>query len=145
MGAESRENSYRISDCEVLDLPQFSDERGKLTYIEQDNHVPFEIKRVYYLYDVPADKVRGEHAHKELRQILIPLNGSLKVEVDDGEERKEFSLDAPNEGLYIPPMMWRELKQFSENAVCLVIADDYYDEDDYIHDYSEFCSVSEGN
>ena len=109
---------------------------GKLSFIESSKDIPFEIKRVYYLYDVKCR--RGFHAHKSLQQYLICVNGSCKILLDDGKERKEITLDNPNVGLYIGPSNWREMYDFSNGAVLLVLASEYYDESDYIRDYGEF-------
>ncbi len=122
----------------LLDLPKFTDERGSLTYVEQQNHLPFELRRAYYIYDVPGDEVRGEHAHIDLEQVLVAASGRFDVVVDDGEDRRTVTLDAPDEGLYLPGMTWRAMTNFSEDAVCLVFASEYYDEDDYVHEYDEF-------
>jgi dTDP-4-dehydrorhamnose 3,5-epimerase-like enzyme len=134
-----KNNSHgALSDCRFLDLPQFTDDRGSLTFVEQNDHVPFNIKRIYYLYDVPADKSRGNHAHQELEQVMIAANGSFDVKLDDGYRRETIRLDNPSEGLYIPQMVWRTLENFTDGAVALNITARYYDEDDYIHEYEEF-------
>ncbi|AIY90181.1 hypothetical protein GACE_1137 [Geoglobus acetivorans] len=114
------------------------DHRGNLTFIEENKHVPFEIKRIYYLYDVPSGAVRGGHAHIELHQLIIALSGSFDVIIDDGYQRKSFFLNRPHYGLYIPPGMWREIENFSSNSVALVLASELYDEEDYIRDYEKF-------
>lgn len=121
-----------------VELPQHTDERGHLTYIEQREDVPIDIERVYYIYDVPGDCVRGEHAHEELEQVMIAVSGSFDVLLDDGADQTEVTLDSPDEGLYLAPMTWREMYGFSEDAVCLVLASEPYDEADYIHDYEAF-------
>lgn len=121
-----------------VDLTQYTDERGHLTYIEQSEDVPIGIERVYYIYDAPGDCVRGEHAHVELEQVMIAVAGSFEVLVDDGEDQTEVTLDQPDKGLYLSRMTWREMYGFSENAVCLVLASEPYDEEDYIHEYEEF-------
>lgn len=126
------------SKCKIISLPKISDPRGNLSFIEGKKHIPFEIKRVYYLYDMPAESERGAHGHKELEQLIVPLAGSFEIVVDNGVEKQTFSLRKPWEGLYIPPMMWRELKNFSSGVVCLVLASAYYDEKDYYRDYKEF-------
>lgn len=122
----------------LLELPRFTDERGSLTYVEQQNHLPFELKRVYYIYDVPNDETRGKHAHIDLEQVLVAASGRFDVVVDDAKERHRVTLDSPDEGLYLPGMTWREMENFSDDAVCLVFASEYYDEDDYVHDYDAF-------
>ena len=129
-----------IDKCEIINLPKIEDSRGNLTFIEEESQSPFAIKRVYYLYDVPAGSERGGHAHIALNQIIIALAGSFDVELDDGKTRKTFSLNRPYEGLYICPGIWRELKNFSSGSVCLVLASNLYSEDDYYRDYDQFIS-----
>ncbi|XGI82751.1 FdtA/QdtA family cupin domain-containing protein [Halorutilales archaeon Cl-col2-1] len=121
-----------------IDLPKINDERGNLTFIEQSQHIPFDIKRVYYLYDVPGGESRGGHAHKELEQFMIAANGSFDLILDDGSETERIHLNRSYYGVYIPTMTWRELENFSSGSVCLVLASEYYDEDDYIRDYDKF-------
>ena len=123
-----------------IDLPKVTDERGALTYVEAEDHVPIDFPRVYYIYDAPNDAIRGEHAHGELEQVMVAVSGSFEITLDNGVERLTVSLDDPSEGLYIPPMTWRELRAFSDGAVCLVFASERYDEDDYIDDYNVFLS-----
>ncbi len=130
-----------IKDCKVIDLPKITDSRGNLTFIEEQKHIPFEIKRAYYLYDVPAGSERGGHAHKALHQLIIALSGSFDVEIDDGDTKKVFTLNRPYEGLYVCPGIWRELTNFSSGSVCLVLASNLYSEDDYYRDYDEFLSL----
>jgi len=129
-----------INNCKIIDLSKISDPRGNLTYIESDRHIPFTIRRVYYLYDVPAASERGGHAHKELEQLIIPLSGSFDVVIDDGRSKKRFTLNRPYQGLYLCPLIWRELDNFSSGAVCLVLASDFYKESDYYRSYKEFLS-----
>ena len=126
-----------IENCKIVELPKIADARGNLTFIEED-HIPFEIKRVYYLYDVPGGSERGGHAHKALHQLIIALSGSFDVEIDDGATKKTFTFNRPYEGLYICPGIWRELKNFSSGSVCLVLASNLYSEDDYYRDYDQF-------
>jgi len=130
--------SYCISNCSIIDLPKIHDPRGNLTFIEADNHIPFEIQRVYYLYDVPGGSERGGHAHKALHQLIIAMSGSFDVVLDDGREKKRFHLNRSYYGLYVCPMMWRELDNFSSGSVCMVLASNKYAEDDYYRDYAEF-------
>jgi hypothetical protein len=125
-----------FTNCKIIDLPKIEDPRGNLTFIEENNHIPFEIKRVYYLYDVPGGETRGGHAHKKLHQFIIAANGSFDVILDNGDKKKRFHLNRSYYGLYIKNMIWRELDNFSSGSVCLVLASDFYDEDDYIRDYS---------
>jgi hypothetical protein len=124
--------------CRIIDLPRINDPRGNLTFIEGGRHVPFDIKRTYYLYDVPGGAERGGHAHKELQQLIVAMSGSFDVILDDGRERKRFHLNRSYYGLYVCPMVWRELDNFSSGSVCLVLASNYYDEADYYRDYREF-------
>ena len=127
-----------IKNCKIIDLPKISDPRGNLTFIEGGSHVPFDIQRVYYLYDVPGGSERGGHAHKELSQLIIAMSGSFDVILDDGREKKRFHLNRSYNGLYVCPMMWRELDNFSSGSVCMVLASNKYDEDDYYRDYNEY-------
>jgi len=127
--------------CRIIELPRVQDRRGNLTFIEENSHIPFAIKRVYYLYDVPGGESRGGHAHKTLHQFIIAANGSFDVILDDGFERKRFFLNRSYYGLYICPMVWREIDNFSSGSVCLVLASDYYKEDDYIRDYEKFLKM----
>lgn len=131
----------KLSDCKMIDLPKILDHRGNLTFLEAGRHVPFEMKRVYYLYDVPGGAKRGGHAHKDLKQFIIAVMGSFDVVLDDGHEKKRFHLNRSYYGLYIPKMIWRELDNFSSGSVCLSLVSEYYDEDDYIREYDEFKKV----
>ena len=128
-----------IKDVKIIDVPKIIDPkgRGKLSFIEKDI-IPFDIKRFYYLYDVPSDAYRGGHAHKNLTQFMIPLSGSFEVLVDDGNMRKKIMLNKPNKGLLIPKGIWREMDNFSSGSVCAVLASDYFDEEDYFRNYDEF-------
>lgn len=128
----------KITQCRIIDFPKITDARGNLSFIEENNHVPFEIKRVYYLYDVPSGATRGGHAHRKLEQVIIALSGSFEVILDDGNNRKSFFLNRPHYGLYIPPGIWREMENFSSNSVALVLASELYNEEDYIRDYESF-------
>lgn len=127
-----------MKDCKKLDLPKIEDPRGNLTFIEQCKHIPFEIKRVYYLYDVPGGAVRGGHAHKEQHEFIIAASGSFDVILNDGKDNVRYHMNRSYYGLYTPPMTWRELDNFSSGSVCLVLASDLFDERDYIRDYDEF-------
>ena len=126
-----------IENVIKIEIPKVHDERGILAVIEKDT-IPFDIKRVYYLYDVPSDSFRGGHAHKAQQSIIIALSGSFEVIVDDGKTKKRIALNKPNQGLYIPTHIWREIDNFSSGAVCLVLASTTYDESEYIRDYDEF-------
>jgi len=127
-----------LSKCKIIELPKITDVRGSLTFIEQNNHIPFELKRVYYLYDVPGGETRGGHAHKQLQQFIVAAMGSFDVILDDGFEKKRFHLNRSYYGLYIPRMVWRELDNFSSGSVCLVLASELYDREEYIYDYKTF-------
>ena len=127
-----------IDQCRIIKLPKITDPRGNLTFIESQNQIPFHIQRVYYLYDVPGGAERGGHAHKELHQLIVAISGSFDVILDDGCEKKKIHLNRPYEALYVCPMIWRELNNFSSGSVCLVLASNHYTEDDYYRDYNEF-------
>ncbi len=127
-----------IDACQIIDLPKVSDPRGNLTFVEANRHIPFSFSRIYYLYDVPGGSERGGHAHKNLHQFMIAMSGSFDVLLDDGKNKKKVSLNRSHYGLYICPMIWRELDNFSSGAVCMVIASEYYDEADYIRNYDQF-------
>ena len=127
-----------LKDCRIIELPRIQDHRGNLTFVESGRHIPFDIKRTYYLYDVPGGATRAAHGHKVLHQLMIALSGSFDVTLDDGIEKKVFHLNRSYYGLYIPPMTWRDLDNFSSGAVCMVLASEYYDERDYYRDYNEF-------
>lgn len=134
-----------LDDCRIIELPKIQDQRGNLTFIEADRHVPFEIKRVYYLYDVPGGATRAAHGHRSLHQLMIAMSGSFDVTLDDGREKKLFHLNRSYFGLYIPPVMWRDLDNFSSGAVCMVLASDYYDENDYFRNYDNFLKAARGD
>lgn len=127
-----------IEDCKIIDLRKISDPRGNLTPIEGGADIPFDIKRVYYLYDVPGGESRGAHAHKELQQLIVAANGSFTITLDDGKKKNVFTLNRPYQGLLIVPGIWRDLDDFSSGAVLLCLASEHYDAADYIRDYEEF-------
>jgi hypothetical protein len=131
----------RIDKCKIIDLPKIHDPRGNLTFLEGSKHIPFDIKRVYYLYDVPGGAERGGHAHKDLHQIIIAIAGSFDVVINDGSDTQRFHLNRSYFGLYVCPMIWRELDNFSSGSVCLVLASDYFSEADYIRDFTQFDSI----
>jgi dTDP-4-dehydrorhamnose 3,5-epimerase-like enzyme len=133
-----KEPSMTLKNCRVVELPKIQDQRGNLTFIEGGRHVPFDLKRVYYLYDVPGGAERGGHAHKGLHQLIIAMSGSFDVLLDDGNDKKIFHLNRSYNALYICPMIWRELDNFSSGSVCTVLASDYYDEADYYRNYVDF-------
>lgn len=127
-----------IANCHQIDFPKIQDPRGNLTFVESNRHIPFEIKRVYYLYDIPGGETRAGHAHKELQQVLIAIAGSFDVLLDDGNEKKRVHLNRPFLGIYIYPLTWRVLENFSSGSVCLSIVSDFYAESDYFREYDEF-------
>ncbi len=124
--------------CSMVDLPKISDPRGNLTFIENKRHIPFEVQRVYYLYDVPGGAERAGHAHKELHQFFIAIAGSFDLLLDDGYSTKRYHMNRSYYGLYVCPMIWRELDNFSSGSVCLVLASTFYDESDYYRNYESF-------
>jgi len=134
----ANDQSRSVDDCRILELPKIHDPRGNLTFIEGNQHVPFGIERVYYLYDVPGGSDRGGHAHKTLHQFIVAMSGSFDVVLDDGREKKRVHLSRSYNGLYLCPMIWRELDNFSSGSVCMVLASARYDEGDYFRDYAEF-------
>lgn len=129
---------FNIGNCSIFQLPKISDPRGNLTFIEGGNHIPFDIQRVYYLYDVPGGAERGGHAHKNLHQLIIAMSGSFDVVLDDGKQKIRYHLNRSYTGLYVCPMIWRELDNFSSGSVCMVLASNHYDEEDYYRSYNEF-------
>ncbi len=129
-----------INKCQIFDLPRINDPRGNLTFVEGNRHIPFDIRRVYYLYDVPGGAERGGHAHKALHQLIIAMSGSFDIHLDDGYAKKTIHMNRSYNGLYVCPMIWREIDNFSSGAVCMVLASDYYDEQDYYRDYDTFLS-----
>jgi hypothetical protein len=130
-----------LASCRIVDLPKIADPRGNLTFIEGQRHVPFEIRRVYYLYDVPGGSDRDGHAHKELHQFIVAMSGSFDVILDDGRQKQRFHLNRSYYGLYVCPMIWRELDNFSSGSVCMVLASNRYEESDYYRDYRVFLSA----
>ena len=132
-----------VHDCKLLELPVVHNPQGNLTFVEGQRHVPFEIERVYYMYDVPGGATRGGHAHRALEQVIIAMSGSFEVVLDDGVDRKNVTLNRSYVGLYLPPMIWRELVNFSSGSVCMALASAYYEEADYYRDYDQFRSAAE--
>lgn len=130
-----------LDECRIINFPKVTDFRGNLSFIEENKEIPFQIKRVYYLYDVPSGATRGGHAHKELQQLVIALSGSFDVILDDGYQRRSFFLNRPHYGLYIPPKIWRELENFSSNSVALSLVSEVYEESDYVRNYDIFKSL----
>jgi dTDP-4-dehydrorhamnose 3,5-epimerase-like enzyme len=131
-----------LSDCRIIDLPKISEARGNLTFIESGRHIPFEIRRVYYLYDVPGGAERGAHGHRALQQLVIAMSGSFDVVLDDGYEKKTIHMNRSYYGLYIAPMMWRDITNVSSGAVLMVLASEFYDESDYFRDHEEFLAAA---
>ncbi|HSL05498.1 MAG TPA: FdtA/QdtA family cupin domain-containing protein [Nitrospiraceae bacterium] len=129
-----------IEECTIIKFPIISDPRGNLSFIEGGRHIPYDIKRVYYLYDVPGGAERGGHAHKALHQLIIAMSGSFDIHLDDGYSKKTVHLNRSYYGLYVCPMTWREIDNFSSGAVCMVLSSEYYDALDYYRDYSQFLS-----
>ena len=131
-----------VHDCRIIDIRKFTDNRGYLSVIEGGIDIPFEIKRIYYLYMVP-EAARGAHAHKELQQLLVATSGSVDITLDDGKEKKTFHLDRPWKGLLVVPGLWRDLDNFSGGTVLMCLASEHYDEGDYIREYDEFLKYKE--
>lgn len=134
-----------MMEIKKIQFPTNTNETGTLSFLETERHIPFKIRRVYYIYDVQGDSRRGFHAHKDLRQVLICIHGSCKILLDDGNQQQNVLLDNPGEGLLIESTIWREMYDFSPGAVLLVLASHYYDESDYIRDYDEFLAYIKEN
>jgi dTDP-4-dehydrorhamnose 3,5-epimerase-like enzyme len=135
-------STFNLDACRIIDLPKITDARGNLTFVEGGQHIPFEIKRTYYLYDVPGGAERGGHAHKGLHQLIIAISGAFDIVLDDGRQKKRYHLNRSYFGLYVCPMIWREMDNFSSGAVCLVLASNLYDEADYYRNYKEFITAN---
>lgn len=131
-----------LDACKMINLPKISDPRGNLTFIESGNHIPFDVKRVFYLYHIPEGADRGAHALKTCYQLLIASAGSFDVIIDDGSSKARFHLDQPNQALLIPPPVWREMENFSPGSVCLVLASERYAESDYYRNYEDFIATT---
>ena len=131
-----------LEQIRVIEFPKITDHRGNLTFIEDSRHVPFDIKRVFYVYDIPSGEYRGAHAHRTLHQVLICLSGGLEVHLDDGTDRQTIHLNRPWLGLYIPPMVWASEGDFDSGTVYLVLTSDFYNEADYLRDYDEFVAAA---
>jgi dTDP-4-dehydrorhamnose 3,5-epimerase-like enzyme len=130
-------------EAKIIELPKILDDRGNLTFIEGENHIPFPIARTYWIYDVPGGEIRGGHAYRELNELIVALSGSFDVVLDDGKEKRTFSLNRSYYGLYVPKLMWRQVENFSTNALALILASGPYDEKDYIRDYEQFKTLVE--
>ena len=126
----------------LIDLPKILDPRGNLSFIEEENHIPFKIKRIYWIYDVPGGEFRGGHAFKKTQELIVALSGSFDIVLDDGNEEKIFSMNRSYYGLYVPDMYWRKVQNFSTNALALILASTEYEENDYIRDYEYFCKTA---
>ncbi len=131
-----------VHDCQLVELPIVRAPEGNLTFVEGGRHVPFEIARVYYLFDVPGGATRGGHAHRSLRQLLVAISGSFEVLLDDGAEKRTITLNRAYTGLLLTPMIWRELVDFTSGSVCMVLASEVYDESDYYRDYDDFLAAA---
>ncbi len=130
-----------IKDCKIIELPRFLDARGNLSFAEQNNHILFEIKRTYWIYDVPGGEARGGHAFKENQEFIVALSGAFDIVVDDGQQKKTFSLNRSYYGLFVPAGLWREMNNFSTNSVALEFGSKHYDREDYIRDYNTFLNL----
>ena len=131
----------KISDCALIDLPKIQNRSGNITAIENNLDIPFEVKRIFYLYDIPGGESRGAHAHKQCQQFLVAASGSFEIQLDDGIEKKTVMLNQPYKGLYVPPGIWASEINFSSGAICLVMTSDKFEEDDYIRDYQDFLNL----
>jgi len=136
---------FTVNDCKTIELNKITDARGNLTFIEENRHVPFEIKRVYYIYDVPAGSQRAGHAHKELFQLMIPIAGSFDIHLDDGFEKRSVHMNRPYLGLLVTPMIWRVIDNFSSGAVCVVLTSALFDEQDYYREYDGFMDAAQAS
>lgn len=138
-----KNNNMTVDDVKMIQLPKIIDERGNLTFIEGNNHIPFEIKRTYMIYDVPGGEIRGSHAYKELDEVIISLSGCFDLVVEDGNSERIFTLNRSYNAIFVPHGLWRTLKNFSTNSLCLVLASTEYDEDDYIRNYDDFIKYNQ--
>ena len=135
---------YNVFDCSVVELDKHhSDRKGNLSVVENGRTLPFDVKRVYYIYDVPGGESRGAHAHKDLEQLIIAASGSFRVTLDDGKVKRSFFLNRPYQGLHVKPGIWRDLDDFSSGAVCMVLASEVYQAEDYIRDYAKYLEFRE--
>lgn len=131
-------SKYSVYDCSIIHLSRHHREQGNITVVENKDTVPFDVKRIYYLYDIPGGESRGAHAHKELEQLIVAASGSFRVTLDDGKVKRSFILNRPYQGLYVKPGIWRDLDDFSSGSVCMVLASEVYQKEDYIRDYEKF-------
>lgn len=132
-----------VEDVKIIELPKFADPRGNLSFVEQLNHIPFEIKRTYWIYDVPGGESRGGHAFKQNEEFIVALSGAFDVTVDDGKRKKTFSLNRSYYGLYVPAGLWREMENFSTNSLALEFSSIHYDENDYIREYPKYLKLKQ--
>lgn len=130
-----------INEVKLVELPKFMDPRGNLSFVEQNNHIPFEIQRTYWIYDVPGGENRGGHAYKQTNEFIIAISGGFDVTIDDGHEKKTFTLNRSYYGLYIPKGLWRQMENFSTNSLALEFADTMYNRSDYVEDYNEYLKM----
>lgn len=130
-----------IKDVKIIELPKFADPRGNLSFVEQEKHIPFVIRRTYWLYDVPGGECRGGHAYKENQEFIMALSGSFDVVLDDGTEKRTFTLNRSYYGLYVPKGLWREMENFSTNSLAMILSSTDYDANDYVRDYDEFLTL----
>lgn len=130
-----------MDKSQIIQLPKFLDARGNLSFVEQENHIPFVIKRTYWLYDVPGGECRGGHAYKENEEFIVALSGSFDIVLDDGKEKKSYTLNRSYYGLYVPKGLWREMENFSTNSLALILSSTDYDANDYVRDYDEFLKM----
>jgi hypothetical protein len=135
---ETMSNNVSVFDCQVIQLPKINNRQGNITPVENNKDIPFAVKRVFYLYDIPGGETRGAHAHKKCHQFLVAASGYFEIELDDGQAKRIVSLSRPSMGLHIPPGIWAREVNFSSGAICLVLASELYAEDDYIRDYDIF-------
>jgi hypothetical protein len=133
----------KIADVRLIDLPKILDPRGNLSFIEEENHIPFKIQRTYWIYDVPGGQVRGGHAFKEQKELIVALSGSFDVFLDDGTEKKVFSLNRSYYGLYVPSGLWRKMENFSTNSLAMVLSSTRFSEEDYLREYNEFLKYTQ--
>ena len=132
-----------VDDVRIIELPKFLDARGNLSFVEQEKHIPFVIRRTYWLYDVPGGECRGGHAYRENQEFIVALSGSLDVVLDDGTEKKKFTLNRSYYGLYVPKGLWREMENFSTNSLAMILSSTDYDASDYVRDYDEFFKLKQ--
>lgn len=130
-----------LQEVRIIELPKILDRRGNLSFIEEENHIPFKIERTYWIYDVPGGEHRGGHAYKENQELIVALSGSFDVVLDDGKEKKVYSLNRSYYGLYVPNMIWREMENFSTNSLALILSSTSFSEEDYVRNYQEFLSI----